>query len=565
MTVAARVARRTGTDISEVSPSPAVVEAVCQALAKAMRAHQLYLPNNPMYHRAIEQLSSTFAGVWAHTDEITLVISESALRYEGQTVFVDTSGGESLPWTFYKDGLRGLTFLTGFEREEVVRLLALLQRVRRASQSEEDLLTLLWEQDFLFLRYRFVDVALDGVCVPEPASTPGRLPGADQQAPASPPAADEVPAFVQMKDFDSTLYFLDERDIEYVRAALAAEYEGDSRANVLAILFDLFEIESSEAARDGVIDIVGQLYPLFLADADFQSAALAIREARIAADRTDSAEPSHRQRLRRAADQLSAPDTVAQLIQALDDSETTPPDDALSALFDALLPAALGPVLAGLGRVRSVLLRDALGRAAARLAAANTAELVRLIESRDVAVALEAIRGAGRLRSAAAVVPLSRTLAGPEQSLRLAALLALGEIASPSALRHVESVIEDPDRDVRVTAVRIVGMRNHRAALPRLQDVLRSGWLREADLTELMAYYEAFGALAGGDGVEPLDATLNGRSMFGRREDAETRACSALALGRIGTAEAIAALRRASADKDLVVRNAVAKALRGGT
>ena len=41
------------------------------------------------------------------------------------------------------------------------------------------------------------------------------------------------------------------------------------------------------------------------------------------------------------------------------------------------------------------------------------------------------------------------------------------------------------------------------------------------------------------------------------------RACAAMALGRIGTDAAIAALRRAGTDKDILVRNAIAKALRG--
>jgi HEAT repeat protein len=38
-----------------------------------------------------------------------------------------------------------------------------------------------------------------------------------------------------------------------------------------------------------------------------------------------------------------------------------------------------------------------------------------------------------------------------------------------------------------------------------------------------------------------------------------------MALGRVGTPRALAALRKATQEKDVVVRNAVTKALRGGT
>jgi len=63
--------------------------------------------------------------------------------------------------------------------------------------------------------------------------------------------------------------------------------------------------------------------------------------------------------------------------------------------------------------------------------------------------------------------------------------------------------------------------------------------------------------------VEHLDAVLNGKGFLGRREDAETRACAAIALGRVGTAKAIDTLRKAATEKDVVVRNAVSRALRG--
>ena len=79
-----------------------------------------------------------------------------------------------------------------------------------------------------------------------------------------------------------------------------------------------------------------------------------------------------------------------------------------------------------------------------------------------------------------------------------------------------------------------------------------------------MAYFEAYGALAGEPGVEPLDALLNGRTFWRRRQAPEIRACAARALGIIGSEGALEALRRAERDRDVMVRSAIAKALRGG-
>jgi len=139
-------------------PPPAdttVVEELLKLFGKAARAHQLYLPNNPIYKSAHDALRAGFAPVWAELEELVLSFTENEVKWEGQTVLSEASrGSESLPWLFYKDGVRELRLLPGLETEELDKLLTIMQRVRKASPDEDDLLTLLWEGDFVFLRYR---------------------------------------------------------------------------------------------------------------------------------------------------------------------------------------------------------------------------------------------------------------------------------------------------------------------------------------------------------------------------------------------------------------------------
>jgi HEAT repeat protein len=199
-----------------------------------------------------------------------------------------------------------------------------------------------------------------------------------------------------------------------------------------------------------------------------------------------------------------------------------------------------------------------------RLASSNTGELVRLITSQDHVVALEAIRRAAALKTAASVTPLGKVLGDRPAPLRLAAIQALAEIGSAGALQQLDRGIEDEDRDVRVATARAIVARAHRPALPRLQHVVTGKAIRDADLTEKMALFEAYGALCGDAGITFLDGLLNGKGFLGRREDPELRACAAMALGRIRSPQAMSALQRAAAEKEVVVRNAVNKALRGG-
>jgi hypothetical protein len=544
-----------------------LVEELLRQLARAVKTRQLYLPNNPIYQRSVEQLQAAFAPLWEQTSEVVLQISETEFRWSGVVVHQESTGGESLPWTCYKDGLRELTLLQGVEEEEITVFLDILQRVRKSSPDEDDLLTLLWEQEFELLRYRFVDLGIDTSMVLEPSeesSKEKRIPIVEITSEAE--AEQDAPkeGIIRMEDLDATLYFLDEEEIQYLRSEVLKEQASNLHRNVTAILLDIFELEGSDAVRDEVCGIFESYVPQLLMARDHGTAAYLLREVADLA-RMESLRPIDRERLARLPESLSAPGVLAQLLQVLEDGDAAASQEDLVALFQELRGGTLGAVLGwlGSGRASNPAVRTALEGAAKRLAAANTGALVALITSEEPGTALEAIRRAGELRTPVAVAPLARVMAGHLPELRRVAAQALAQIGSPGAMRVLEGVLDDADRDIRITAVRAVGVHGYRAALPKVEAVVTGKAVRDADLTEKMACFETFGLLARDEGVEQLAALLSGRSLVLRRRiDPELRACAAMALGKIGTPRALAALRGAIEDKDVRVRSAINRAMR---
>ena len=555
---------------AEPSPPPfppSLVEEMLKLFVKAVRAHQLYLHNNPIYLRALELLRGAFAPIWAQTGELVFTITETDWRWSNAVVLHETAkSADSLPWLFFKDGIRELTISRGFEDEEVVGLLEIIQRARHALPEQDDLLTMLWEKDFGSLRYRFVDLALENAPPVEASQT------AEERA-EQPPIQVETEEVAQragvvnIDDFDSTLYFLDEREVDYLRNEIRLEYEGDLRRNVLAILFDLFEQQTDKAVRDEIAGLLDNFILHMLSATQFRAVAYLLREAGVAGARGKDITETQRQRLASLPERLSDREALAQLLQSLDEAAELPPQEEITELFEQLRPTALETVFSYLTRLQNVKLRTLLESAAQRLASAHTAELVKLIDAKDDTVALEAIRRSGGLKTAATVPPLTRGLAERDAKLRLATVQALAEIGSTSAMQALERAVGDKERDVRVATARALGARNYKLALPRVESVVKGKPMRDADLTEKMAFFELFGALCGDPGVPYLDGLLNSKGgFFGKREDPEMRACAAMALGKIGTPKAMESLRRASNEneKEVVVRNAINRALRGG-
>jgi HEAT repeat protein len=550
--------------VENVPFPPAIVEEMIKLLAKAIRAHQLYLPNNPMYQRSVELLRGSFAPIWEHVDELALIVTESEFKWSGVSVHSESSKGESLPWIFYKDGVRELRILRGFETDEIEALLGIVQRARTATPEDDDLLSMLWEKDFLNLRYRFVDLGMEPSAPLESAMQEQPPNTVDREQVEEEAEETKQSGVVSLDDFDSTLYFLDDREVEYLRSEVRREYELDMRRNIVSIILDIYELQVDPKIRQEITELVDSLMLHLLSAGQFSSVAFLLREVAEASKRAKDIKPEQRARLAQIPERLSAPEALSQLLQSLDESDHLPEMSEIVELFGELRVGALGTVFAWVGKMQNIKLRPMLEAAAERLASANTGELVKLINSTDAAVALEAIRRSGGLKTPAAVSPLAKIMSERDAMLRLAAVQSLSEIGSPGALQVLEKAIDDKDRDVRVTTVRAFMAKSYRPALPRLEASIKSKALREADLTEKMAVFEAYGALAGDAGVPVLDAILNPKGgLFGRKDDPEFRACAAMALGKINTNASSEVLRRSANEKEVLVRNAVNRALRG--
>jgi hypothetical protein len=553
-----------GAQQQDVPFPPAPVEELLRLFTKAVRAHQLYLPNNPVYKGAIEAVRSAFAPIWQQTAELALKFSETEIRWFGRVILTETTkSSDSLPWTFFKDGIREVQFTPGFEQEELVKLFEILHRVRKASPDEDDLLTMLWTADFTHLRYRYVDLGAEPMA-----------PLADGAEPRTPPSPGEVSAaaheeqsasgVVNVKDFDATLFFLEEKELAYLQAEIDREYAGDLRQSVVNTLFDIYEAQAAPEVRAEVSELIENLMLLLLASGQLRNVAQLLGETQVVVKRAAGITPEQSTRLGQLPDRLSASEPLSQLLQGLDESADLPPLQELTELFQQLRPQALGTILAWLPRLQNTKVRPLVEQAADRLASAHTAELVKLILAPDRAVAKEAARRAGAMKNPAAVVSLAKCLGDADVAMRLTAVQSLADIGSAGAMQALERSIEDADRDVRVQAVKTLGAKAYRGVFNRLDAYVKGKSVRSADLTEKMAFFEAYGAMCGDGGVPFLDELLNGKSMFGKREDAELRACAAIALGRVNTRKAQDALRLAAAEKDVVVRNAVNRAMRSG-
>lgn len=553
-------------DVDEPPIEIAAVTDVLRQFGKAARARQLYAPNNPMHARAMKAVAESFKALWSQVPSLAVQITDSTFSWLGHTVIEEPGRtSDSLPWLFYKDGVRELTMHPGFEDEELSTLLGIVQLSRLAFAEDDDMLTRLWEREFEFLQYKYVELAVE---VGAPLMAHRITAGANIVSPRTFESEEsEVvssSSFARMDEFDSTLYFLEDSEIDYLQREIRNDFGSDLRSRVVASLLDTYESQLDPTLREEINTILEQFLLLLLSLGHFGPAAYIIREAKVTAGRAQNILDSQRERLLALADGLSDGEAIEQLLQTLETTTLKPPQSDLHELLMQLQPRTLASILRWLGESRNAELRALLESAASRMASSHTTELVRLIGSEERVVAFEAVRRAGSMKAAAAVPALAGVIAKGTPEVRVAAVTALSEIGSPSAMEAVVRALDDEDTDIRTAAVRTLATLGHSMAVTRIEACIRATGVREGSLAEKMAFFESYGSLAGDAGIGFLSEILKPRGLFQRREPSELRACAAIALGKIGTPRAIEALQQAGSDGDLIVRNAVTRAIRGG-
>jgi len=597
-----------------MTPRPSTEQLLVQVLMRSAQEVLRALAECPddasERERAEHELELAFAPIWSRVPYLDLTCLDDGLRWNDQIVLAPEEDEYELTRTLVTSGIHGVTLVPGAERNEMARFLELVDTKRRLDEDgDQDLVLMLFRADLHHIRYTV------GSVLDKPVKPVGHRPAAPPSGDASPSGVEgtprglrpvddaAVPTFdidlvdpgrgpaaaeatqtiepvelaatvradarspdarrgiVQLEKFDSTLYFLDQKEIEYLRSAIDHEYSQDHSLNVLALLLDILQLQSEPDVRDEVIGVLESLLPHLLGTGRFQSVAYLTSELRTISRET-TLETRHKKALDDLRVSISETGALTQLFHMLDSGDVAPTAEELGILLREMSHAAIQTVLVWIGQLNRPEAKAALIRAIDLFFTEWPAALSRMTTSSDRTVVHRALRIANKLQRPDFVEPLGDVLRSDDVTTRRLVVDTLSSIGSPQAIRCIARAVDDPDSEVRTVAYRALALRPYRGAQKELLASIEAGGLESRDVAERKALFSAFGAVAGAGGVSTLEPILLGKGALGRRASSETRACAAVALGMINTPTARFALDAATRDRDPVVRSAAGAALR---
>ncbi len=532
-------------------------------MGKSQRALQMYLPNNPVYQRAVDQLAEAFAPAWGLTGRLVLEIRELDILWEATPVHT-SARGEGLGWELYKNGLRRLTLLPGVEGEEITRFLELVNRARLLpADAGDDLLTMLWEQDFVLISYAFIEALGEGMEFLQEREPAPPLPADAARQEVTGAREQQAPGLADLTDLDSTPYFLDEAEQRFIRGEVEEEYRRDIRRAAIDALLDVMETQKDPGVRREAVELLEDVLPTQLAMGGLGTVALILRELRVIVARATDLDEGLHEALLSFEERLSQPEMLEQLFRVLEDSGKRGSEADAAAVLRELKPSALPHILGHLGRTVDPLVRRLLEPSIEDLAKSQPQVLAQIIADGPDEAVDAALGFAGRLKMIQLVPAIATRLRTGDEVMRIAAVRALGALGTPSAVDAVEEALLDVERAVRQSALALLLERGgSRGAAARIASLILDGKDADLERSERRALFEAWAQFTGPPAIPKLQELLEPRGLFRRSAPVEVRACAIYALARVRTFEARLLVDRFTGDKEAIVRSAANAVLR---
>ena len=547
--------------MSPPEPQAAAITAteLVQELVRVFKVRRLYGTGHPQRVEIESVAARRLASLLAEGGHVELEILETSLRADGEVVYEQAAGPESLAHILFREGLRQLVFHDGVTPNE---LGGFLDEVMLASQQrideDFDLVARLWEKRFVHIRYHFVEALNDEDWKPPVEE---RLSESDRKqlqvhlSEEDLSALDRPPTVLLA---DPTLYFLDDEDMAELQGGLDDE---KGRALFTEVLTCVRELLMDPIVDDisPAIEMVEEIHTEYLGDQIYRRV-IDIQEIfapYLDGERVTQAAREASARMRESALDGTALLRLGKRLQAgeLDEVEA-------SRFILAFGSGNLRRVLTGLPEIKRVCQYPAMVQALGAIAGSDESGLRAALRSDDPQEAVAAAFLVGLTGDSRHLQALGEALSSENAEVRRETLLALKSFGGGRALEFVSRAVSDGDPSVRLYALRHLVSHRYAPALSRVRERMAR---RESDrsLTEQRLLYEAYGALGSDEVVEDLVARFRKRRGLFRKRDPEETACVLIALGATGSPTAREVVEEASGDRHPLIARVANQVLQG--
>ncbi|HBG05218.1 MAG: hypothetical protein A2075_05950 [Geobacteraceae bacterium GWC2_58_44] len=526
---------------------------VILAMVRTAKGLRIYLPNNPVLIRFVEELNAKMLAHMARFGHFKLEVERFALRYRGTDVYRNDDPKESLPFRLYADGIRALIFSAGLEPQELTLFLE-IAGFERPSRHDDDIVTQLWEQNLPHVDYLLEEDFVEAGRAEEQPFT------VSQQD-----AVSRISAFIAQSSplpprvIPKHQLMLTGAEANWLDKAKQAEALRHPVDDVINIVSAILAGAKEPGTFDDFLDIVAKLtVDMFLAG----DIVRALRLLRFLNQLMNLGSISLHQRRQIAAvlAGILSESTVQVLQQTIDSDDSVSHQD-LKELLQILGLPSLGAMCELLGRVEKLKMRKVIIEVLVELGKDNPQVFAPFLSDPRWYLVRNVVLVLSLLGSPVALELIVGLITHREARIRREVLGFLERSADPKAKSYLLKYLRDESSALRIKALQILARERLPFALKPALALTMAEDFKGREIAEKKAVYEAIGEL-GSEGVLPLfREMLLKKSWFKKAEDKESAICAVAGLMKMRNAAALELLEEARKQRDVEIRGIVEQAI----
>ncbi len=544
---------------------------------KTIKAFRLYPAENPALTGFIDQTYEKFQLFLKKYHYFILKIEENGFFFRDVALYENPDLKTSLAFQFYKDGLREIRFMEGLEAWEIHGLLDILKRSDNINKLEDDLVTLMWEKEFLHISYLAEDPYLAETAAGIPENVSQFREKVNYEAPPAhanedgdqeEEALDDYEILKTVESYspmevDRSVYSLTPEELERLRKEVENETDPSLVFNVVDILFEILALEKSPEPFQEIIQVLQRLLDALVTTGKFQKASDLLSRLNIIL-KTYELQDWQVKIIERITERAGEPQSIEEIGKILDKGEELRLEEA-SHYLRLLKPNSIRPLIKVLGELNNSKARRMLCEVLIILGKGNLDLITPFIDDQRWYLVRNVTYILGRIGKEAILPAIQKALGHSEARVRREAIQALGLIGGFKGLELMRKSLKDEDFRNRSMAALNLARVGKKTSLPALLEVVQGKDFSKRESSEIKAFFDAIGMTGASEAIKPLQKLLEQKSWFGMGGKNEIRLGAASALALIGTSEAKSILQTGMNSKDESVRLACSQASRRQT
>ena len=561
---------------SETDEELILARDLTSAFIKAIKAFRFYPPDNPTLKGFRDQLLKKFQFFLNKYQTFVLQVGEYDLSFKNRILYENKDVKTSLAFSLYKDGLREIRFMKGIEEWEVQGVIDILKHSETINALEDDIVTLMWEKDFMHISYLATDEFLEET----PVIIPDNVDQFRRNLVFKPLAhhvevelaeegseekidLDEILSKVIEEPLpfvsDRSVYFLSADEVEGLRKEVESEVDPVFIFNITDTLFEILALEKETEPFQDAVKILIKVLDAFLTLGEFTKASELLKRVYIIL-KTYDLEDWQVEGIGKIIVEAGEEVRVERIGKVLEREEVLL--EHVSAYLSLLQKNAIKPLIKLLGELKNSKVRRVFCDALSEIGKNHIELFTPFIEDRRWYLVRNIVYILGRIGKEQAFPYVQKAFNHEENRVRREAVQALGLIGGPKAIGLLVRALTDNDVRIRCMAAINLGKVGKKTGLIPLLEVVQTKDFYKREPVEIKAFFNAIGMVGSNEAVPVLQQLLERKSWFGRGKSDEIHIGAANTLAVIGTPEARAILEEGKNSKDESIREACTQALK---